>query len=158
MTGSLPSGRICRLRKESRNGAGRRLFPDLSEGCSRYIVRYPNTQNKLLTKEHSYRELTPDLLQLRYNLVQLDCQFLEQVIQRDLFRRCHAEQFRQLTDREIEVLQLLAGGLNNPEIAQRLLISRSTVETHRKHLNRKLGLRSFWDLMKYAFAFDLVRY
>lgn len=55
-----------------------------------------------------------------------------------------------LSEREREVLQLAAQGLSNAEIAARLFISPRTVETHRAHLMRKLGLRSHVDLVRYA--------
>ena len=72
------------------------------------------------------------------------------------FARDHIEDFTSLTKREKEVVKLLAEGLNNPQIAQILFISRSTVEQHRKHINQKLKVKSFVQLMRYAYAFDLV--
>lgn len=81
---------------------------------------------------------------------------MEQIVKMDRFKLKHFKKFQQLTDREVQVLELLANGCNNPQIAERLFISRSTVETHRKNLKRKLELRSFKDLMKYAFAFNLI--
>jgi DNA-binding NarL/FixJ family response regulator len=56
----------------------------------------------------------------------------------------HAEQpqgFDELTAREVEVFRLLADGLSNPEIAQELFISETTVKTHVTHILQKLGLR-----------------
>ncbi|MBD3616903.1 MAG: helix-turn-helix transcriptional regulator [Gracilimonas sp.] len=81
---------------------------------------------------------------------------IEQVIRMDEFKLKHFKRFQQLTEREVEILKLLANGCNNPEISGRLFISRSTVETHRKNLKRKLNLKSLRDLMRYAFAFDLI--
>lgn len=56
----------------------------------------------------------------------------------------------QLTDRERQVLRLVAEGLSTKEIASRLSISARTVETHRAHLMRKLGLRSVALLTQFA--------
>jgi two-component system, NarL family, response regulator NreC len=55
-----------------------------------------------------------------------------------------------LSDREREVLLLLALGNTNQEIARMLFISVRTVETHRAHIMRKLRLQSRADLVRYA--------
>ncbi len=55
-----------------------------------------------------------------------------------------------LTKREKEILQQVAEGLTNQEIAQRLFISPQTVDTHRKNLMAKLDIHSVAGLVKYA--------
>lgn len=55
-----------------------------------------------------------------------------------------------LTEREREVLQPLAEGKSTREISDLLHVSIKTVETHRKHIVTKLGLRSLAELTKYA--------
>ena len=55
-----------------------------------------------------------------------------------------------LGPREREVLQLLAEGLTSPQIAKRLHVSTSTVESHRRNLMGKLGIHSVAELTKYA--------
>lgn len=55
-----------------------------------------------------------------------------------------------LTPREEEVLRLLARGYTNPDIAEELVISLKTVETHRAHILGKLGLRKRAELVHYA--------
>lgn len=55
-----------------------------------------------------------------------------------------------LTNREREVLQLLAEGHTMRIIAERLCISIKTVETHRRQISDKLGIRTIIDLTKYA--------
>jgi DNA-binding NarL/FixJ family response regulator len=55
-----------------------------------------------------------------------------------------------LSDREREVLQLLAEGQSSRKIAERLHVSVTTVDTHRKHIMDKLGFRSIAELTKYA--------
>jgi DNA-binding NarL/FixJ family response regulator len=49
--------------------------------------------------------------------------------------------FGELTEREHEILRLVATGLSNAEIGQKLYISETTVKTHVTHILQKLGLR-----------------
>ena len=58
--------------------------------------------------------------------------------------------YEMLTAREREVLHLVVEGHTSAEIADRLFVSRRTVETHRANLMRKLGLRTHTDLIRYA--------
>jgi two-component system NarL family response regulator len=58
--------------------------------------------------------------------------------------------FTRLGPREREVLQLLAEGLSSPQIARRLHVATTTVESHRRNLMAKLGIRSVAELTKYA--------
>ena len=51
-----------------------------------------------------------------------------------------------LTPREREVWALVAGGLTNPQIAERLLMGRATVKTHLDHVFTKLGMRTRAEL------------
>lgn len=55
-----------------------------------------------------------------------------------------------LTDREVEVLRLIALGHTNAEIGGRLFLSVRTVETHRAHIQQKLRLSSRAELVRYA--------
>jgi DNA-binding NarL/FixJ family response regulator len=55
-----------------------------------------------------------------------------------------------LTEREREIVQLLAEGKSNKETAQALGISVRTVETHRAAVMRKLGVTSIVKLVRYA--------
>lgn len=57
-----------------------------------------------------------------------------------------------LSQREEEILRLIAGGYINKEIAARLLISVKTVETHKARAMEKLGLRSRAAIVRYALA------
>ena len=57
---------------------------------------------------------------------------------------------QRLTAREREVLQLLAEGRSNREVAKELTISLKTVETHRTNLMKKLNLHNVADLVRYA--------
>ncbi len=58
--------------------------------------------------------------------------------------------YETLSDREKEVLGLIAKGYSNKEIAEQLVISVKTVETHKSNVMEKLGLRTRPELVKYA--------
>ncbi len=62
----------------------------------------------------------------------------------------------QVTERELEVLRLLAQELTSKQIAAQLFISERTVETHRKNLMRKTGANNGIGLMRYAYAKKLL--
>ncbi len=61
-----------------------------------------------------------------------------------------------LSDREVEVLRMVALGHTNHEIADQLYLSVRTVETHRAHIQQKLRLRARSDLVRYALEHGLV--
>lgn len=57
---------------------------------------------------------------------------------------------KRLTDREMEVFELIGAGKLTQDIGERLSISPRTVDAHRAHIRRKLGLASAGDLLRYA--------
>jgi two-component system, NarL family, response regulator NreC len=61
-----------------------------------------------------------------------------------------------LTDREVDVLRLIALGHTNAEIGEQLYLSVRTVESHRAHIQQKLGRTSRADLVRYALDHGLV--
>lgn len=62
-----------------------------------------------------------------------------------------------ITDREREVLTLIALGHTTPEIADKLHISAKTVETHRAHISEKLALHTRADLVRFALEHGLLK-
>ena len=60
------------------------------------------------------------------------------------------DSYSSLTEREREILKLVAEGHTNNQIAERLIISPKTVDTHRTHVMDKLNLHSRAELVKYA--------
>jgi two-component system, NarL family, nitrate/nitrite response regulator NarL len=66
------------------------------------------------------------------------------------------EEGRLLTDREREILKLIAKEYSNKEIAEELFISERTVETHRKNIFKKTATNSLVGLIKFAYANNLI--
>jgi two-component system, NarL family, response regulator LiaR len=62
-----------------------------------------------------------------------------------------------LTDRELEILQLMADGLSNPDIAKKLFVSRSTVKFHVSNILMKLGATSRTEAVSMAIHARLVK-
>jgi DNA-binding NarL/FixJ family response regulator len=60
-----------------------------------------------------------------------------------------------LTARETEVLQLIAGGLSNDDIARTLVLSNATVKTHINHIFAKTGVRDRGQAVRYAYEHGL---
>jgi two-component system, NarL family, response regulator NreC len=66
------------------------------------------------------------------------------------------ERDHDLSEREVEVLRLIALGRTNNEIAEQLYLSVRTIESHRSHIQQKLGLTTRADLVRFALEHDLV--
>lgn len=103
-------------------------------------------------KDAGFEELLRGCLAVTEGGVFLSQDVSEQVI-RDYIAVADGEEtsvFSILSGREREVLQLLAEGLSTKEIADRLVLSAKTVESHRKAVMDKLEIRSIAELTKYA--------
>jgi two-component system response regulator NreC len=79
---------------------------------------------------------------------------VSEMLQEDYVRQLESrgleDSYDLLTDREREILQLLAEGRANKDVANLLNISFTTVETHRSHILQKLSLHSTAELILYA--------
>ncbi|MBE0409999.1 MAG: response regulator transcription factor [Anaerolineales bacterium] len=78
---------------------------------------------------------------------------------KDYFQRTEGGEQTQLplSPREQEILSLLADGYSNKEIAEKLVVSPSTIHSHRSKLMNKLGLSSRHELIQYARQHGLMR-
>ncbi|MGX5819986.1 sigma-70 family RNA polymerase sigma factor [Chitinophaga lutea] len=95
------------------------------------------------------------------NVVDVICVFLdftnatdtgEQISEalREVLRRANEDALNKLTPREKDIFMMAAAGSNNKEIAERLNLSRYTVETHRKNIRLKLKVRNTPELVALA--------
>lgn len=81
---------------------------------------------------------------------------IAEFVRRPENRRVDARAVRQITDREREVLALVAGGLSNDEIAGQLVISTATARTHVSRIMTKVGARDRAQLVVLAYESGLV--
>ena len=81
---------------------------------------------------------------------------LSRLLEEDELVEKYFRQYQLLSEREKQIIILLVMGHSNPQIGEILHIARSTVETHRKNINRKLDFSSYFQLLRFAQAFDLV--
>ena len=61
-----------------------------------------------------------------------------------------------LSEREIEIVKLIASGLTNPQIGEKLFISPKTVDTHRTNVMKKIGVNNVAGVVRFAFQNGLV--
>ncbi len=66
------------------------------------------------------------------------------------------QRFEKLTERERDVLRLVAQGHTAPEIGEKLYISPKTVDTYKQRINEKLGLQHRADYVKFALRLGLL--
>lgn len=72
------------------------------------------------------------------------------------FLRAHMKEFSSLTRREKEVMREFANGKSSSEISDVLHLAVDTIKTHRKNIYGKLRIKSGYELLEYARAFDMV--
>lgn len=87
---------------------------------------------------------------------QVSSKIIEQLNYRKNIKAKLKSQNLPLTPREVEVLKLIAQEYSNTEIAEELYISIRTVDTHRRNLLEKLGVKNTAGLVKYALNNNLV--
>ena len=81
---------------------------------------------------------------------------ISSLIKIDSFYTKHYEKFQSLTNREREILRLIASGHTNKSIGDFLSISEHTVRTHRNRIWKKLDIRYLGDAIRYAEVFELI--
>jgi two-component system, NarL family, response regulator NreC len=113
----------------------------LKKGASGYVLK-DSTGNDLVK---AVREV---IAGRRYLSPPLSERALERYIQ--ITKNTGLDIYEALTDREREVLYLVAEGFSNAEIAEKLSISQRTAEVHRFNLMHKLGLKNNAELIHYA--------
>lgn len=80
---------------------------------------------------------------------------LYQALEANQFLKNNFEKAASLTKKEKEICRLLTQGLNSKEIAASSFTSIHTVNTHRQHIKKKLGIQNLHGLLQFAAAFDV---
>lgn len=112
----------------------------LKEGIEGYLIK-KDSHNELINALYSIKAGKP---------------YLSAEINSMLIRGLNREEDRLLTEREREILLLIAKEYTNRDIAEELFISERTVETHRKNIFRKTGTNNLVGLIKFAYANNLI--
>jgi two-component system response regulator NreC len=113
----------------------------LKAGASAYVL-----------KQAAFEDLEKAIKAVMLNRTFLSADILESVVSDYVSQLSTSEYdaYRQLSDRERQVLQLLAEGNSTKEIAFKLHVSVKTIETHRQNIMNKLGIRTLAGLTKFA--------
>ncbi|WP_316830834.1 helix-turn-helix transcriptional regulator [Pedobacter aquatilis] len=80
----------------------------------------------------------------------------DRLLKENDFLRKNYTNFSKLSKREKTILKEIALGKSSIEIAEELHISSTTVDTHRRNIRDKLGIKSSFEISQYARAFDLI--
>lgn len=147
----------CREVREHVRREEKNLGQMMEEGAQvteHYLKSHDNIRDKLndltqiIYKYLPGERLTEEMMELVFDILQLS---------RDLEKHAMIEELLlvpqedyNLSDREMEVLELVAQGLSSKEISSRLNIAVNTVNTHRKSITRKTGIKSVAGLAVYA--------
>jgi DNA-binding NarL/FixJ family response regulator len=108
--------------------------------------------NGYVLKKDTHRELLKAIQEVQAGRV-----YLSSDINKILITNLqNPDEGRLLTDREREIVKLIAKEYSNKDIAEELFISERTVETHRKNIFKKTGTNSLVGLIKFAYANNLV--
>lgn len=113
----------------------------LRAGAGGYVLKESSSDDLA----HAVRQVVEGRRYLSSPLSERAIEVYTQSIERDTL-----DPYETLTDREREVLYMVAQGYTSSEIAERLYISQRTVETHRTNLMHKLDLRNHTHLIRYA--------
>jgi DNA-binding NarL/FixJ family response regulator len=103
-------------------------------------------------KQAAFEDLEKAIKAVMLNRTFLSADILESVVSEYVSQLSTSEYdaYRQLSDRERQVLQLLAEGNSTKEIAFKLHVSVKTIESHRQNIMNKLGIRTLAGLTKFA--------
>ncbi|MCD6516718.1 MAG: response regulator transcription factor [Candidatus Aminicenantes bacterium] len=126
------------------------IFQTLKAGASGYLLKNAAPTDLVSAIKAAYRNeafLSPSISK----------KVVKEYIRQAAGTSREENSYEKLTNREREVLQLLAEGRTVKEIAHLLYLSTKTVQAHRAHLREKLNINSNAELIKYAIRKGLIK-
>ena len=126
----------------------RTLFKNLNEF---YDIKYSNLTNAIMMDNIKFIPLEKTIYNIKNNLIKL---YTGENVKSG--KRPESTILNSLTPREIEVLKLITDEYSSPEIADKLNISQSTVDTYRKSLLKKTNVKNSIGLAMYAVKNNII--
>ncbi|WP_432712546.1 response regulator transcription factor [Pedobacter sp.] len=114
-----------------------------TSGASCYLLKNISADELIFSVKHVGRGE-------KYLCSEISNRLLDRLIQRSYAEDGGIDLSKNFSMREIDVLKLIAEGLTNSEMSERLFISKRTIEGHRQNLIEKTGSRNTASLIKYA--------
>jgi len=147
ITGKYPSSRILMLSMYTNEDF---VFNAIKAGARGYLPKNTSRQELIdaISAIHQGQEFFGESIS---KLIMK--RFLRQATQENVVEEKPAQS---LTNRERQILKMCAEGLNNKEISRKLNISIRTVESHKNHIIKKLGLKSTIEMVKFAIRNKIV--
>ena len=105
-----------------------------------------------IVKTEGFQEIQKTIREVAQGNPYISQKAREQIVEEHIFKP-----FSKISDREIEVLQLIADGLSTKDIADQLFLSPKTIENHRMHLMEKLDVNNVAALVKKAIQLGYVK-
>ena len=155
---SMPGGNTCKAIEAIRRGAAntRVLVLSMHDDPAYVVAVMTAGAYGYVLKRSTDTALLSAIRSVQRGESFIDPAIANSVIQRTVLKRAAAHAAEPgkarhiLSQRERQVLELVADGFTNQEVADRLFLSVKTIETHRSRLIRKLGLSTRADLIRYA--------
>lgn len=121
-----------------------------TEGAAAYLLKSVSSEELLfaLKQVHSGG---------RYLCAEISLNLLEGLINSSILTENHIDQEIDFSSRELEVLHLIAQGLTNQEMSEKLFLSKRTIEGHRQSLIEKTGSRNTAALIRFSVLSGIVQ-
>jgi len=125
------------------------VYQIIKAGASGYLL-------KNSTREELVTAIKTVLSGEKYFSPQVSDRLINDLFSKKDREQSSVEQDVHLTQRELQIIRMIAEDLTNQEISERLSISLRTTETHRRNIMLKLKVNSVVALVRYAFKHDLI--